>query len=106
MQSNLTVYFACTSTNCKNLKFLFVKKGQKKYVVSSGLLRTFDMLFYDIETIDGQKFSLILFYSIFKPIFTRLCRSSLDRWINGCILVLHSLAISNVGPLTFGTSLS
>ena len=28
-QSNLTVYFACTSTNCKNLKFLSVKKGQK-----------------------------------------------------------------------------
>ena len=32
----------------------------------------FDMLFYHIQTIDGQKFSLIIFYFTFKPIFTRL----------------------------------
>ena len=45
VQSNLTVYFDCTSTNCKNLKFSSVKKGQKKYVASSGLLICYSMTF-------------------------------------------------------------
>ena len=45
VQSNLTVYFACTSTNYKNLKFLSVKKCQKIYVASSGLLICYSMTF-------------------------------------------------------------
>ena len=53
VQSNLTVYFACTSTNCKNWNSLSVKKGQKKYVASSGLSICCSR--HLIETINGEK---------------------------------------------------
>ena len=37
MHSNVTVYFACTSTNCKNWKFLSLKKGQKNMLHQADL---------------------------------------------------------------------
>ena len=57
---------------------------QKKYVASSGLLRTFDMLFYDFQPINWQKFSLILFYSTLRPFFGYFYPS------NECILKFYA----------------
>ena len=49
------------------------------------------MLFYEIYTIDGQKFSLIIFFSTFKPIFTLLLTSRMSF-----ILASKSEVISNI----------
>ena len=93
MQSNLTVYFACTSNNCKHLKFLSVKKRpKKKDVASSGLLQTFDILFYDFQTINRQKFSLILFYSTLRPFFGYFYPSIKTR---NCFCIIHFCLMLN-----------
>ena len=91
----IDVYF-CTifwphCTNCKKFEVIVREKRPKKNVASSVLLRTFDMLFYDFQSINGQKLSLIIFYSTYKPVFTRLLR----LWSN------EHIYCSNAASLTW-----
>ena len=93
-----------STTNCKNWKFLFGKKGQKNMLRQADFCALL-MLFYDIYTIDGQKFSLIIFYSTFNPIFTRLVSVHTDNCINPNKIEFNYTFSIDLAPngISFGT---
>ena len=75
MQSNLTVYFVCTSTNCKNWKFLPWKKAKKKMLRQADFWYVISSMTFKLSIGKNSAwFFFIPCYGHFLTIFTCPCK--------------------------------